>query len=150
MCAVIPHTSPRVFEEATVSNTDVIRLEMLRKRYPPATIALDDVSLCLRSGEVHGLLGVNGAGKSTLIKILAGVERPDSGTLWVDGHGEVTINSAAESDALGIAVVHQELPLLSNLTAAENVFLGLHRRGFLAPSGRRGLAKRYEDVARVL
>ena len=143
-------TPPRCLRGETVSSTDVIRVERLRKWYPPATVALDDVSLTLQSGEVHGLLGVNGAGKSTLIKILAGVERPDSGTLWVDGHGEVTINSAADSHALGIAVVHQELPLLGNLTAVENVFLGLHGRGFLAPSGRRGLAKRYEEVARVL
>ena len=62
----------------------------------------------------------------------------------------MTINNAADAHALGIGVVHQDLPLLSNLTAVENVFLGLHGRGFLAPSGRRGLAKRYEEVARVL
>ncbi len=96
-----------------------------------ATQALDDVSLELRSGEVHALVGENGAGKSTLVKILAGVHQPDAGSLWLDG-AETVLHGPAHARSLGIAVVHQEPRLFPDLTVAENVFLG-H-----APSGRLG------------
>ncbi len=96
-----------------------------------ATQALDDVSLELRPGEVHALVGENGAGKSTLVKILAGVHQPDSGTIWLDGV-ETEIHGPAHSRSLGIAVVHQEPRLFPDLSVAENVFMG-H-----APSGRFG------------
>ena len=103
----------------------------LSKRFA-ATQALDDVSLDLRPGEVHGLVGENGAGKSTLVKILAGVYQPDSGTILLDGE-EKQITGPAASRALGIAVVHQEPRLFPDLTVAENVFIG-H-----APAGRLGV-----------
>ncbi len=93
-----------------------------------ATQALTDVSLDLRAGEVHALVGENGAGKSTLVKILAGVHQPDSGTIRVDGEPRI-IAGPAQARALGIAVVHQEPRLFPDLTVAENVFIG-H-----APSG---------------
>ncbi len=96
-----------------------------------ATQALDDVSLELRAGEVHALVGENGAGKSTLVKILAGVHQPDSGSIWLDGQ-EIVLHGPAHARSLGIAVVHQEPRLFPDLTVAENVFLG-H-----APSGRFG------------
>ena len=88
-----------------------------------ATQALDDVSLDLRPGEVHGLVGENGAGKSTLVKILAGVHQPDSGAVLLDGE-EITLHGPAQARALGIAVVHQEPRLFPDLTVAENVFIG--------------------------
>ncbi len=88
-----------------------------------ATQALDDVSLELRPGEVHGLVGENGAGKSTLVKILAGVHQPDTGTLLLDGE-EIALHGPAQARSLGIAVVHQEPRLFPDLTVAENVFLG--------------------------
>ncbi len=108
------------------------QLSGISKRFA-ATQALDDVSLDLRSGEIHALVGENGAGKSTLVKILAGIHQPDSGTIWLDGEQKV-IPGPAQSRALGIAVVHQEPRLFPDLTVAENVFIG-H-----APSGpgRRG------------
>jgi rhamnose transport system ATP-binding protein len=96
-----------------------------------ATQALDDVSLDLLPGEIHGLVGENGAGKSTLVKILAGVHQPDSGTIQLDGE-TTPIYGPAQARALGIAVVHQEPRLFPDLTVAENVFIG-H-----APSGRLG------------
>ena len=105
-------------------------LSGISKRFA-ATQALDDVSLDLRSGEIHALVGENGAGKSTLVKILAGIHQPDSGTIWLDGE-ETVIHGPAQSRALGIAVVHQEPRLFPDLTVAENVFIG-H-----APSGRLG------------
>ena len=97
-----------------------------------ATAALADVSMDLRSGEIHALVGENGAGKSTLVKILAGVHQPDGGTILLDGVPTL-IHGPAQSRALGIAVVHQEPRLFPDLTVAENVFIG-H-----APSGAAGL-----------
>jgi rhamnose transport system ATP-binding protein len=117
-------------EPTTVEAPPRAALKGVSKRFA-ATQALDDVSLELRSGEVHALVGENGAGKSTLVKILAGVHQPDSGTLWLDGV-ETVLHGPAHARSLGIAVVHQEPRLFPDLTVAENVFLG-H-----APAGRLG------------
>lgn len=85
--------------------------------------ALDRVSIQIRPGEVVGLVGENGAGKSTLIRILAGVYRPDSGTLALDGK-PLVLNSPREANLAGIGIVFQEQSLLPNLTVAENIYLG--------------------------
>ena len=85
--------------------------------------ALDDVSFSIRAGEVHALLGENGAGKSTLMKILAGAHQATSGEIRVGGE-RVTIASPHASRALGIGIIYQELALASELTVAENIFLG--------------------------
>jgi ribose transport system ATP-binding protein len=87
-----------------------------------ATVALSEVSLGLYAGETRAILGENGAGKSTLIKILAGVEKPDSGSLRLRGE-EVAWRTPLEARSAGIAVVHQELSLVNELSVAENVFL---------------------------
>ena len=84
---------------------------------------LNDVSFDIRPGEVHALLGENGAGKSTLIKVMAGLHRPDSGTIAIDGR-PIAFASPREAHAAGIATVHQELLLFPELTVAENIFLG--------------------------
>jgi rhamnose transport system ATP-binding protein len=107
-----------------------VALTNVSKRFG-ATQALDGVSLDLRSGEVHALVGENGAGKSTLVKILGGVHEPDSGTLLLDGM-PMALAGPADARARGIAVVHQEPKLFPDLTVAENVFFG-H-----APSGALG------------
>lgn len=89
----------------------------------PAVRALDGVSLTFEPGEVHGIVGENGAGKSTLMKILSGVQAATSGSLLLDGE---TIELHGIRDALkrGIGMIHQELNLVDELTAAGNVFLG--------------------------
>ena len=96
-----------------------------------AVHALRGVSLEFRAGEVHGIVGENGAGKSTLMKILAGVQPPDSGEIVRNGKAVLfaSVRAALES---GVALIHQELNLVNDLNVAENVFLGREpRRGFL-------------------
>ncbi len=83
--------------------------------------ALDDVSLTVEAGEVHGLLGANGAGKSTLIKVLSGALRPDAGTVTVAGD-VVPPGSLAAARKAGLSVVHQELTLFPDRTVEENIF----------------------------
>ena len=95
--------------------------ENLSKRYFGA-VALVDVSLSIRPGEIHGLLGENGAGKSTLLKIVSGVHRPDAGHVVWEGR-PVDISSPRAAGALGIAMIHQELNLVQDLSVAENVFI---------------------------
>src|SRR6201984_2040521 len=85
--------------------------------------ALDRVSIEIRPGEVVGLVGENGAGKSTLIRILAGVYRPDSGKLALEGK-PLTLTSPRDANLHGIGIVFQEQSLLPNLTVAENIYLG--------------------------
>jgi ABC-type sugar transport system ATPase subunit len=104
----------------------------LTKRYG-AVDALRGVSLDLRRGEVHGLCGHNGAGKSTLVKILIGLTRPDTGLVVVDGE-EIVLRSPQHGQALGLALVDQELSVVPTLSVEENLFLGgidvpfVHRR----------------------
>src|SRR5262249_35829538 len=80
-------------------------------------------------GEVHALLGENGAGKSTLIKVLTGVEHPDSGAIELDGK-VVHVRSPRHSQQLGISSVYQEVNLCTNLSVAENIMLGREPRRF--------------------
>ena len=85
--------------------------------------ALKGVDLDIFAGEVHGLVGANGAGKSTLIKVLAGVEKPDSGSLLVDGK-EVQLSGSQQAADLGLSFIHQELNLVPSWNALENIMLG--------------------------
>jgi galactofuranose transport system ATP-binding protein len=96
----------------------------------PGVIALEDVDFSLRKGEVHALIGENGAGKSTLIKVLTGVEHPDSGSLELDGK-PIQVRSPQHSQELGISTVYQEVNLCTNISIAENIMLGRepHRLG---------------------
>jgi ribose transport system ATP-binding protein len=95
--------------------------------------ALSDVSLDVRRGEVHGLVGENGAGKSTLIKVLSGAHQPDSGDIYFTGE-RVTIGTPQRAQALGIATIYQEFSLVPELSVMENIFLGREpaRFGFVA------------------
>ena len=91
--------------------------------------ALHDVAFTLQRGEVVALVGENGAGKSTLMKVLAGVHRPDAGTVAIDGE-PVVLRSPREALGRGVALIHQELELCDNLTVAGALFLGAElRRG---------------------
>src|SRR6266540_2026633 len=89
----------------------------------PGVRAVDDVSLEVRRGEVHALIGENGAGKSTLMHPIAGVYRPDSGAIELDGASIVGMNEQAAADA-GVAMVYQERSLVGALSVAENVYAG--------------------------
>lgn len=109
-------------------STPILEMKGIGKRFP-GVIALDRVDFSIGVGEVVALAGENGAGKSTLMKILGGVYQPDDGTVIVDGK-EVTIRSVADASACGVGFVHQELNVLDNLTAAENVYLGREPRKF--------------------
>lgn len=104
------------------------RLEVrsISKRFP-GVLALEDVSLALGHGEVLAVVGENGAGKSTLMKILAGIQQPDSGGILCDGKA-VEIHSVRDAQRLGIALIHQELNLADNLSVAANIFLGREPR----------------------
>ena len=99
-----------------------LQLNDITKRFP-GVLALDGVSLRIRRGEVHALLGENGAGKSTLMSILAGVQTPDCGEIVLDGK-PVNFQSPREALAHGIAMIFQELSAVPDMTVAENVFLG--------------------------
>lgn len=92
------------------------------------TLALDKVSLAIRPGEVHGLVGKNGAGKSTLMKILSGAIRPDSGSIRVLGNNVGALDPI-HARKTGIGVVHQNAELHLNLSVASNLFLAQEKRG---------------------
>src|SRR5689334_16487690 len=88
-----------------------------------AVAAVQGVSFPLYGGEAHALVGENGAGKSTIVKMLAGVHRPDAGTLEVDGTA-LTLSGPADAKAAGIAVIYQEPTLFPDLSVAENIAMG--------------------------
>lgn len=108
------------------STAPLLRVEGLSKSFP-GTRALDNVGLTLHQGEVLAVIGENGAGKSTLMKILAGVQLPDTGTVHLDGQ-PIDILSVRAATELGIALIHQELNLAENLDVAANIFLGREPR----------------------
>ncbi|MGI5125773.1 ABC transporter ATP-binding protein [Pseudonocardia sp. CA-107938] len=99
-----------------------VELAGITKRFP-GVVANRDIDLRVRQGEVHALCGENGAGKSTLMKILYGQQRPDEGTISVNGE-QVTFRSPSDAIKVGIGMVHQHFMLADNLTIAENVLLG--------------------------
>jgi ribose transport system ATP-binding protein len=111
--------------------------------------ALRGVDFDLRAGEVHALMGENGAGKSTLMKVLAGVHQPDAGTIRLDGR-PVAIHSPGQAAQLGIAIIHQELNTVPDMTVAENLALGKEPRTRLGSLDRRRLLRDAEaKLARV-
>ncbi|MDO0935847.1 ABC transporter ATP-binding protein [Streptomyces sp. DG2A-72] len=99
-----------------------VELAGITKRFP-GVVANHDIHLTVRKGTVHALVGENGAGKSTLMKILYGMQKPDEGTIAVEGE-QVSFHSPADAIARGIGMVHQHFMLADNLTVLENVVLG--------------------------
>lgn len=103
----------------------VLRAEQITKIFP-GTVALDKVDFNVYRGKVNVLVGENGAGKSTLTKILAGVEMPTRGALYLEGKA-VRIRSFQDAETHGIGMIHQELNLFPNLNVAENIFIARER-----------------------
>jgi ribose transport system ATP-binding protein len=120
-----------------------LTLTNIHKRFGP-TVALDGVSLQLRKGEVHALIGENGAGKSTLMNVVAGSLRPDRGGMEIDGRTYIP-STPLDARLNGIALIHQELSLCPHLSVAENIMMGIEpsRLGWL---NRNSLYARTLDV----
>jgi ABC-type uncharacterized transport system ATPase subunit len=116
-----------------------VRLSGITKRFP-GVVANRDVNITVRRGTVHALVGENGAGKSTLMKILYGVQRPDEGTIEVDG-SPITLSSPADAIRAGIGMVYQHFMLADNLTVLENVVLGAERLHGIGDGARRRIAE---------
>lgn len=105
-----------------MSGKTLLQMNGIHKSFP-GVYALKDVSLELKAGEVHALLGENGAGKSTLIKVLGGIYSADQGEIIIEGN-KVSIDGVKAAQENGIAIIHQELVLVPHMTVAENIFLG--------------------------
>jgi ribose transport system ATP-binding protein len=124
----------------------MLSLHNIHKRFGP-TIALDGVSIELRKGEVHALIGENGAGKSTLMNIIAGALQADQGRMMIEGKPYQPA-TPLEARLNGIALIHQELSLCPHLTVAENILMGIEsaRFGWL---DREQLVARTNDVLKT-
>jgi ABC-type sugar transport system ATPase subunit len=124
-----------------VGGDAIVEARGVSRQYP-GVLALDRVNFVLLRGEVHALVGENGAGKSTLMKILAGAEQPDSGSVFIDG-APVVLSSTQHALRLGVTTIYQELNLIATMSVVENIFLGdeirLPRTPFI--SGRRQRAR---------
>ena len=133
--------------ESTVHTPAVLSAKNIARDFGPVRV-LADISLELRRGEVHAILGENGAGKSTLMKILSGYLAPSEGGLELDGK-RVTFKRSRDAEAEGVVLIHQEINLADDLTAEENIFLGIerHRGPFVK---RREMRERAAEVLREL
>ncbi|QUC68610.1 ABC transporter ATP-binding protein [Aristaeella hokkaidonensis] len=114
----------------------------ITKRFP-GIIANDDITLQLKHGEIHALLGENGAGKSTLMSVLFGLYQAEEGTIKKDGK-EVQINDPNDANALGIGMVHQHFKLVECFTVLDNIILGDE------PVGKAGILKKAEARKKIL
>jgi ABC-type uncharacterized transport system ATPase subunit len=101
----------------------VVEMLNIRKEFT-GIVANDDITLCLKRGEIHALLGENGAGKSTLMSILFGMYQADRGLIKVKGK-EVRITNPNVANELGIGMVHQHFKLVEDFTVTENIILGI-------------------------
>lgn len=103
---------------------EMILMKNITKVYPNGFVANKDITLSVRKGEIHGLVGENGAGKTTLMKILFGIENQEEGQIFIKGK-EVAIKDPLHAIALGVGMVHQHFMLVPSLTIAENIILGM-------------------------
>ena len=103
-------------------NEYAVEMLHITKRFP-GIVANDDITIQLKKGEIHALLGENGAGKSTLMSVLFGMYQPEEGTIRVNGK-EAAIHSPNDANALGIGMVHQHFMLVQCFTVLENIILG--------------------------
>lgn len=141
----------RIGSELAPRGVPVLEVRSISKSFG-AVRALSDVSFALHPGEILGLLGDNGAGKTTLVKCLAGILKPDSGTVFVHGK-EVQIHDPQDAQRVGIETVHQNLALVPGLDVAANMFLNRERTSRVQGLSWIGwLSKRrmYEEAREIL
>ena len=100
----------------------LLEMRNITKEFPGVK-ALDGVTLSVRRGTVHALMGENGAGKSTLMKVLTGIHQADEGSITYLG-SPYSVKNIGESQKLGISMIHQELNMMNHLTVAQNIFIG--------------------------
>ena len=120
-----------------------IQFQSITKKFAGVT-ALDGVTLSIRRGECHALMGENGAGKSTLGKVLAGIYRADEGTIRIEG-AAVSFRSPRDAGRAGVGMVHQELAFCPDLSVAENLCMGQYPRRFFAVD-RAAMRRRAEEL----
>jgi inositol transport system ATP-binding protein len=118
----------------------LLEVDGVRKAFP-GVLALDGVSMKVRAGSVHALMGENGAGKSTLMKIIAGLYQPDAGVIRLRGHA-CRLESPLDALEHGIAMIHQELNLMPSMTVAENIWIGREPLNRLGLVDHRALGRR--------
>ncbi|OPX42238.1 galactose/methyl galactoside import ATP-binding protein MglA [Ruminiclostridium hungatei] len=125
-----------------MNNEVYIKIENLTKTFGPV-VANNNVSLEVRKGEIHALLGENGSGKSTLMNMLSGIYTPDSGAIYIKGK-KVSFRNPKDSMALGIGMIHQHFKLVEVLTAKENIIAGQKGTFFI---GSRKLSQKIRDIS---
>jgi general nucleoside transport system ATP-binding protein len=123
----------------TATTSDAVLIRGIAKRFP-GVVANHDVDISIRAGTVHALIGENGAGKSTLMKILYGVQKPDEGSISVNGE-QVSFGSPTDAIAHGIGMVFQHFMLAENLTVLENVVLGAESLHGIGDEARRNVGE---------
>ncbi|MGW3470880.1 ABC transporter ATP-binding protein [Saccharopolyspora sp. NPDC000995] len=139
-----PSTEPDSGGRPGETGSPAVELTGITKTFP-GVVANSDVNLSARTGEVHALCGENGAGKSTLMKILYGMQAPDSGTIRVHGE-EVRFRTPAEAIRAGIGMVHQHFMLADNLTVLENIVLGAEDEHGIGAKARRRVLELAEQA----
>ncbi|MFH8368481.1 ABC transporter ATP-binding protein [Streptomyces sp. NPDC018031] len=123
--AIKAASAPQGEPSADAPGDVAVELRGITKRFP-GVVANHDIDITVRRGTVHALVGENGAGKSTLMKILYGMQRPDEGTIAIDGH-TVELHTPADAITRGVGMVHQHFMLADNFTVLENVVLGAEK-----------------------
>lgn len=126
----------------------ILELRNITKTFGPK-VANRDVSLSIRPGTVHAIVGENGAGKSTLMNMISGNLQPDSGEIVVDGD-VVHVTDPKRADSLGIGMVHQHFKLVPSLSVAANIFLGNEPSNGFGVLDRRGMEERVSTLTRQL
>ncbi|MGL4450837.1 MAG: ABC transporter ATP-binding protein [Sarcina sp.] len=124
----------------------VVEMLNIRKEFA-GIVANDNITLTLKKGEVHALLGENGAGKSTLMSVLFGMYKPERGQIKINGQ-ETRITSPNKANELGIGMVHQHFKLVENFTVTENIILGCEPKKFGVVVDRQGAAKKIEAISK--
>jgi len=129
-------------------NEVAVELKNITKVFPGVK-ALDNVSLTLYRGQIHGLIGENGAGKSTLIKVLAGVYKPEKGDIFLEGR-HVKFSNPLEAKHMGITCVYQELNIVKDLNITDNLFMGEYIKKKTGLLDYKGMNKKAREIMKQI